>query len=112
MNQVKPWDYNSDVSVCPDCEGTGEAPSWRQATVNDPYPTDPCKCGRGEHEPECPVCGYNLPVSGFDCLACATVGAMLPATLKQFDAEAFKWAVEVARDKSLAEWVQATGGKV
>lgn len=80
-----PWDTHSGVTTCPFCEGTGTVRAARAATIADPYPEDPCECGRGEHLPSCDVCGFMLEVPGFDCLACATVGELREAALRVED---------------------------
>jgi hypothetical protein len=74
---AQPWNHNSHVSACPECEGSGVVAADRRATIDDPYPEKPCDCGRGEHEPECPVCGFTHVLPGYDCLVCETV-AVLP----------------------------------
>lgn len=90
------WNRFSHVTTCPDCLGAGVVHAYRRATINDPYPESPCECGLGEHEPECAVCGYNLEVKGYDCLACDTVASLNGSALARFDAEAFTKALTVA----------------
>lgn len=67
---AKAWNHYSCVLVCEECNGTGTVRSTRHASVDDPYPEEPCDHCEGEHEPECPVCGYNRIIPGFVCLAC------------------------------------------
>lgn len=98
-----PWNYTSQVAVCGACEGTGKVASHRRPTIDDPYPETDCDCGLGEHEPECQVCGYNMPVQGYDCLACDTVAGLYESELKAFDAAAFAAAVAVAVEKAKAD---------
>lgn len=97
----RPWNWHSAVTVCTECNGHGTVRSHRQPTVSDPYPETACDCGLGEHEPECAVCGYNLPITGFDCLACETVALLSDSELGRFNpdafAEAIVQAVEVRR---------------
>ena len=90
------WNYTSGVYVCDACEGTGVVHAFRRATIDDPYPERPCECGQGEHEPECPVCGFDQVVQGYDCLACDTVASMHPGELARFDADAFATAIRIA----------------
>jgi hypothetical protein len=97
------WNYRSVVMACKDCDGTGEVHSNRIATINDPYPTNPCDCGLGQHEPECEVCGFNQVVGGYDCLVCNTIADLTDRELAQFDPEAFAAAVKVAHAKALAD---------
>lgn len=97
------WNWASQVTVCEACEGTGKLAAYRQPTINDPYPERPCDCGLGEHEPACEVCGYNLPVAGYDCLACDTVASLYATDLAKFDAERFTAAIKVAMAAAMAD---------
>jgi len=90
------WNDTSHVATCPECEGTGKVAAHRRPTINDPYPENPCACGLGEHEPECLVCGYTLPVAGFDCLACDTVASLPQSALARFDVATFAAALSNA----------------
>lgn len=100
---LKRWDYRSCVTVCPDCEGSGTVASHHRPTVIDPYPERPCDCGLGEHEPECPVCGYNLILEGFDCLACETIAFLNEDELLAFDPDSFAAAIRRAYAAASAE---------
>ena len=102
----RPWNYRSHVKCCTECEGTGWVRAVRRATIDDPYPESPCDNCSGEHEPECEVCGYDLPVEGYDCLACETVAALNESDLRKFDPAAFADAVAVAVGKALADSVK------
>ena len=93
---ITTWNYYSGVAVCGLCEGAGVTHSHRRPSVDDPYPTNDCECGLGEHEPCCPVCGYNLPVDGYDCLACDTANALYPSELAKFDPDTFAKSLAVA----------------
>ncbi len=101
--QIRPWNYFSHVKSCPDCEGKGVVHAHRRPHVDDPYPEDPCECGMGEHEPACDVCGYNMEVAGYDCLACDTVAALTTSELARFDADGFAKAVKLATELALAD---------
>jgi DnaJ-class molecular chaperone len=90
------WNYHSNVTACPDCEGSGYVHSHRRATIDDPYPENRCECGLGEHNPECAVCGFNQVVAGYDCLACDTVAALTDSDFADFAPGAFAEAVKVA----------------
>ena len=70
------WNDNSGVTACEICEGSGVIASHRQATINDPYPEEPCPNGCAEHSAECAVCGFDVEIAGFDCLACETVAIL------------------------------------
>lgn len=98
-----PWNKHSEVTTCPDCNGAGVVPAHRRATVNDPYPEQPCECGLGEHAPECSVCGFGQIIRGFDCYACQTVDGLSADDLEAFDADAFAAAVKVAVEKAKAD---------
>lgn len=67
------WNEKSGVTVCGPCQGSGKIWSNRRPTVDDPYPEKACKSCDGEHLPECPVCGFQHVVPGFDCIVCETV---------------------------------------
>lgn len=86
---ITAWNYRSAVHVCPDCSGTGKVRAFRRATVNDPYPETDCDCGLGEHEPECPVCGFDQVVPGIDCLACETIALLHDKDFARFDPAKF-----------------------
>lgn len=68
-----PWNQDSHVACLANCDGRS--------------------CN---HFTECAVCGYDLPVSGYDCFACDTAAVMFPATLKEWDADKFIAAMKVA----------------
>jgi len=106
--KARPWNWASHVTVCDTCEGQGRIHATRRATINDPYPEDDCPDCDGEHEPACEVCGYNLPVKGYDCLACDTVASLYESQLKAFDVGPFAEALAVARDLALAEYHATT----
>ena len=98
------WNSKSWVRpVCDTCEGQGMVHSYRRATVDDPYPESPCPDCDGPSEPECEVCGYDLEVDGFDCLACETAASLGPKALTAFDADAFVAALRVAIGKARQE---------
>ena len=107
MKKPEPWNWNSHVKVCPDCEGTGAIHSHRRATINDPFPETECECGLGEHEPECEVCGFNTLVEGYDCFVCATIGELttkaLPKVSPENLVEAMSQALKLAQDEEKAE---------
>ena len=90
------WNYNSQVACCVVCEGTGLVYSHRKALINDPYPEQPCENCDGPHKPECEVCGYDLVVSGWDCLACDTVSGLITDEFAAFDVGKFAAALAVA----------------
>ena len=76
MTTPRPWNHYSVVTCCDTCEGAGVIAHYRQPTTNDPYPERPCHDCDGEHVAECPVCGFGLEVSGYDCLACETIASL------------------------------------
>lgn len=81
------WYRASGVYACRTCDGDGVVGSLRRATINDPYPEDDCPDCTGPHEPECPTCGYQVQVPGYDCFVCETLHA-LPEPA-EVDADAF-----------------------
>lgn len=102
-----PCNHNSHVTACTDCGGTGEVSSHRQPTTGDPYPSNPCECGLGDHDPECAVCGFGQIIPGYDCLVCETVISLFPADLTKFDPIAFAAALILAKDAAMADFAQA-----
>lgn len=103
FTERRAWNHFSHVTCCTECNGAGVVAANRRATINDPYPESPCECGMGPHEPECVVCGYDLQVAGYDCLACDTVAALTASELARFDADGFAKAVKLAAELALAE---------
>lgn len=110
---MHPWNYHSHVTTCPTCEGEGRVHSHRRPSTWDPYPENDCPDCDGPHEPECAVCGYNLPIAGYnlpiagyDCLVCDTVASLHPVALKAFDADVFAAALKVAVGKALTDSLQ------
>ena len=98
------WNYSSGVASCPECDGQGVVPAHRPRTVNDPYPEDRCEaCDGEERAPECPVCGFDQVVIGYDCLACDTAASMYASDLAAFDADKFAAALKVAVGLALAD---------
>lgn len=69
---ARPWDYNSGVHSCGTCNGLGTVEAFRRATVDDPYPENPCPDCDG-YEAACDVCGSTIEAKGYDCLICAMV---------------------------------------
>lgn len=94
------WNYNSVVTFCTECNGAGVVRAHRAATINDPYPECECDCGLGEHEPVCEVCGFNQPITGYDCLVCDTVSSLVESDLRKLDANAFVAAFKVALEEA------------
>ena len=104
---ARPWNYRSHVHVCDLCEGAGVVWSSHKATINDPYPEQPCECGLGEHEPECPVCGFQIVVPGYDCLACDTVNDIPDAMLTPDTASKLSDAIARAIEAAAADIARA-----
>lgn len=100
-NSTHKWDRDSDVTACPSCKGTGWVAASRRPTIDDPYPESPCPDCDGPQKPSCPVCGYDLEVAGYDCLACETIAALPKAVFDTFDLSAF--AVALGR-AMVARW--------
>lgn len=80
---ARPWNYLSGVMVCETCNGAGTVHAHRTATVNDPYPEAACPDCTGEHTPECTVCGCNIVVPGYDCIACQMVEELPASALNE-----------------------------
>lgn len=99
----KPWNYFSAVSVCETCEGTGKVAHYKQPTSGDPFPEMDCEDCHAPHAAECPVCGFDQYVPGYNCLACDTVLAMDAYQLGRFNPDDFAKAVAVAHGLALKE---------
>lgn len=78
---IRPWNHESGVHTCETCEGTGKVHAARRATVDDPYPEADCRDCAGEADPECPVCGSSVIVTGYDCIVCQMVADLPDAYL-------------------------------
>lgn len=98
----QPWNKRSGVTACDTCDGAGRIASFRRPSVNDPYPEQPCPDCVGEHAAECPVCGFDQVVKGYDCLACDTAASLTDGELAAFDAEGFAAALKIAVEKARA----------
>ena len=99
----KPWNYYSGVCVCETCDGTHTVAHYKQPTVDDPFPEINCEDCPAPHAAECPVCGFDHYIPGYDCLACDTVLALDAFHLGRFNVDDFAKAVAVARGLALKE---------
>lgn len=95
ITPARSWNCYSAVSDCNECDGHGE---YRNGvTCHD--------CHGSGHTP-CPVCGFDVPVAGYDCLVCYAVGEMTPAQMKAINsadiADAFAAAVNAALNAQVA----------
>ena len=98
---ARPWDYESGVLDCSDCDGEGG--HWRKpfSSGNDPdnwlIECDSCD-GQGFHA--CATCGFDVQVDGYDCIVCQMVHDLSPANMKRINpadiADAFAQAVNAA----------------
>ena len=95
-NLTRPWNYHSEVRTCATCDGLGIVPAPRLPSTWDPFPERPCPDCDGEHGPECAVCGFTLPIKGYDCLACDTVATLTDDDCAAFDIPAFADALAIA----------------
>lgn len=83
----RPWDYFSGVSECEACEGTG---SFCKPPRGMLYP-NPLEWQVGCDDCaetgvfNCPVCGFDEVVEGYDCLVCATVNDLSTANMKRIN---------------------------
>lgn len=79
----RPWNWASAVTCCSTCNGQGViADEGRRRTTWDPYPEIKCPdCDGEEHLPECEVCGCEIIVPGYDCIACYIAGELPVAHL-------------------------------
>ena len=67
----------SGVQHCGECEGRGDVSNGRGLGGNDPasWMVDCPEC-HGEPIIACEVCGFDLEVPGYDCLACFVAGEL------------------------------------
>lgn len=91
-----PWNYHSAVTCCETCNGAGRVHSHHLPTINDPYPESACPDCDGEHLPECKVCGCEILVPGYDCMACFVAEELPVAHLNDADIEQLGKAIMVA----------------
>lgn len=97
MTTHRPWNWNSHVTACTECGGSGKLET---RTGVDSYRVTGCDWCAGPHEPECEVCGFTVEVPGYDCLACETV-YNLPDELLNADT-ATKLAAAIMRAVAMA----------
>ena len=103
---TRPWNYHSHVTACETCGGAGVVDAYRQPTIDDPYPSEDCECGQGEHEPECAVCGFDQIIPGYDCIVCNTVETLFAPDLHRFNVADFAAAWERAQYAALADFAR------
>lgn len=99
----KPWNYYSAVATCETCDGIGKVHANRMPTTGDPFPEMDCPDCDGPGAGECPVCGFDHYIPGYDCLACDTVLALDAFHLGRFNVDDFAKAVAVAHGLALKE---------
>ncbi len=97
---TRPWNYFSGVFDCGECEGHGYI-SRGGMGGNDPssYSLTCQDCsGVGHHA--CTVCGFDVPVAGYDCIVCETAYNLTPAQMSDINpadiADAFAQAFNAA----------------
>lgn len=107
---TKPWYHESGVVACPTCDGRGEVASHKRPSTGDPYPTKRCEDCHGPHSPECPVCGFDQVVSGWDCLACDIVRGMTAEELENFSVVSFSVSLRTALQEAQADAERGKAG--
>lgn len=95
LEERNAWHGKSGVSHCSTCDGIGKVASQRISTINDPYPEADCPDCSGEHGP-CAVCGFEIPIPGYDCLVCDMVLEIPAHMLRDETAEAIGQSVKQA----------------
>lgn len=91
---VRPWNYYSEVRTCATCDGLGVIHDSRiRPSVWNPYPEMACPDCEGEHGPTCDVCGFTVPVAGYDCLVCETVASLTDKDCSALDSAALAAAI-------------------
>lgn len=93
---TKPWNHASAVTCCQTCEGEGTVRSSRRASIHDPFPEDACPDCDGPHAKECAVCGSEIEVPGFDCIACQAVADLPDHCLNDFVVDELAAAMKLA----------------
>lgn len=91
------WYLKSGIISCDRCEGQGSFWNGRGMGGNDPdsWSIDCEDCdGLGHHA--CGVCGFDVPVTGVDCLACDLVREMDDAQLTDEVADKLAAAVKAS----------------
>ena len=93
----RPWNYYSAVSHCEDCDGKGHRWNGRGMGGNDPDSwAIPCETCEETGLVECPVCGFDIDVPGYDCLACETVNELSAGQLTDAVADKLTAAIKAA----------------
>lgn len=96
LTKPRAWDHDSHVTCCDTCDGTGLVHASRRATIDDPYPEQPCEDCAGPAPAECAVCGYDVVHAGYDCLACYVVGELSESDAEHFGVQTFALALQQA----------------
>lgn len=100
---ARAWNWASGVTCCSTCYGAGViADDGRKRTINDPYPEIACPDCDGEHLPECEVCGCEVIVPGYDCIACYVAEELPAAHLNDADIDVLAKAIKSAAGARLA----------
>lgn len=97
------WYSKSGIVPCATCDGAGSYWNGRGMGGNDPDSWDiDCADCEGQGHFACQTCGFDVPVAGYDCLACSTIYELSLAELAAIDpaelAEAFGHAIAAAKE--------------
>jgi len=93
---IRKWNADSGVTCCQTCNGAGRVHAHRRPSTWDPYPENKCPDCDGEHLPECPVCGCEIIVPGYDCIACYVAEELPAAHLNDADIDVVAKAIKAA----------------
>lgn len=103
MTVQKPWNYNSCTNPCGECDGTGAHAVNPHLRVGDPsYHEIDCDECEGSGHTHCEVCGFDVVIPGYDCLACQMVYDIPDNLLTDKVADALAEAVRNAISKARA----------
>jgi hypothetical protein len=84
------WHSKSGVTRCDECDGQGAVWNGRGRGGCDPDSWDiECEACEGNGFHPCAVCGFDMDMAGYDCLACETVASIASKDLPHIDAATF-----------------------
>ena len=98
------WHNRSGILPCYECDGTGGLPNNPHLRNGDPDCwVVTCRDCDGAGHQACEVCGFNIEVPGFDCLACDMARDIPAHLLTDEAAEALTDAIR-ASVSAAAKW--------
>lgn len=103
MKKPAPWNVKSGICPCWQCDGVGREMACPNLRVGDPSNHEiDCDVCEGAGHTHCEVCGFDVVIPGYDCLACQMVYDIPDNLLTDKVADALAEAVRNAIGKARA----------